>query len=225
MYVLGGRPGVGTTTLAINIAMKLLIRGKNVKYCSYQMSAKKLLKRMMVYLCAKTAQKKRYIDDENIKNLNLHIDDDPDFLLMDMETPIECQGTELPKYDLVVIDNFQELKREDLSERDICKMIKENAKRENNAVLLLTSLPSTDEFRMRKDYTPTLGDLYGPYAVSEFTDVVMLLSRDDYYDVNTKRRHVADLHIVKNITGLLATIHFVCIFHFQRIEELRRNDE
>jgi replicative DNA helicase len=58
----------------------------------------------------------------------------------------------------------------------------------------------------RTDKRPVLSDLRESGSIEQDADVVMFIYRDEYYDKDSEREGIADLHISKHRNGGLATI-------------------
>lgn len=125
---------------------------------------------------------------------------------------------EADKVDLIIIDYLQLIeydgnytdanRNEELSAE--CRMLKNLAAKTNAAVLVISELNRTPEYR--PDHRPMLSDLRGSGEIEEIADVVMLLYRQDYYHYQENDevdKNVADLSIAKNNYGPLRSVYLM----------------
>lgn len=72
----------------------------------------------------------------------------------------------------------------------------------------------------RRDPRPVLDDLSGPRSISEDADAVMLLYRQEYYDINAARKGVCEVIVAKNRFGPPGTADLAFVRRFARFEDL-----
>lgn len=212
--LLGARPSIGKTALAINIAENLLTQGKTIAFFSYEMSKEQLVERLLKSMSLVETGYKR---EMNIKewtklqkaanyllNKNLLIDDNPNKSVSDMQSM--CRKLKRQEgLDLVVIDYLQKVKsshrgtkREQLEQ--VSNDIKNMAKMLNVPVLVVSSLSRANETRDVK--IPVMSDLRETGQLEFDADVIMFLHREYYYDrTNIELKRDADVVIAKNRNG------------------------
>ncbi len=212
--LLGARPSIGKTALAINIAENLLTQGKTVAFFSYEMSKVQLVERLLKSASmVETGYKRNMSADEWRKlqnaanffiNRNLFIDDNPNKSVSDMQSM--CRKLKRQKgLDLVIIDYLQKVKsnvrgskREQLEQ--VSNDIKNMAKMLNVPVLVVSSLSRANETRDIK--VPLMSDLRETGQLEFDADVIMFLHRQYYYDrTNENIKRDADIVVAKNRNG------------------------
>lgn len=212
--LLGARPSIGKTALAINIAENLLTQGKTVAFFSYEMSKGQLVERLLKSASMVETGYKRNMSSEEWRKLqnaanffinrNLLIDDNPNKSVSDMQSM--CRKLKRQSgLDLVVIDYLQKVKsnikgsrREQLEQ--VSNDIKNMAKMLNVPILVVSSLSRANETRDVK--MPVMSDLRETGQLEFDADVIMFLHRQYYYDrTNEDIKRDADIVVAKNRNG------------------------
>lgn len=219
VYVLAGRPGMGKSAAALNIADHLTLRlNKHVAFFSLEMNHSQIIVRRVAALTGIDSQiiKKpwKYQDhqwpviieaQQRIKNSRLYVDDTPGIRPSQIYARSMRQKA-LHGLDLVIIDHFH-LTKSDTSRtqrrielNDTAEAILKIAKRLKVPVLLLAQLSRSCE--SRQDKRPVLADLKETGTIEEIAFAAMFLYRDEYYtgeacDVPNQ----AELNIAKNRDG------------------------
>jgi len=240
-YVLGGRPAMGKTALALNILCNAIDNGVNVTYFSLEMSKEKLIERLM-YMMAhislpRTADGlseedwKKLIDAAKmISESGLIVDDTPSISVEEIGWQKMCQ----PGYQdsqLIIIDYIQllnahicvdEYESETRQQRMdyIARELKKIARNTGIPVLGLSQLSRACE--RRADHRPILSDLRESAALEEMADVVMLLYRDEYYNFDSEIKGIADIIVAKNKAGYVAYTQFAYIRDYMKFANLVR---
>lgn len=230
LYALGGRPGMGKTALALNILYNAaLIQNKRCIYFSLKMSAIHLLKKLLCItgqIKAEGAVDNGYLSDKEYETLHVTGDRiiNAPITVEDRSRSIteifdrSSEINEADKVDLIIIDYLQLIeydgsytdanRNEELSAE--CRMLKNLAAKTNAAVLVISELNRTPEYR--PDHRPMLSDLRGSGEIEEIADAVMLLYRQDYYHYQENDevdKNVADLSIAKNNYGPLRSVYLM----------------
>lgn len=209
--VIGARPGMGKSDLALNIAINAALAGKHVGFFSLEMSRDLLTNRALGRLTGipATNQISGLVDDEQIaplvraggdlRAMPLHIDDGA-------AASVDVIGTRARKMqrrhglDLVVVDYLQIIaagnsrrNREANRTTDVTMIsqgLKALAKGLHVPLIALCQLSRAVE--AREDKRPTMADLRESGSIEQDADVVMFVYRDSYYldrDQPKQREH------------------------------------
>jgi replicative DNA helicase len=208
MIILAGRPSMGKTSLALNIAEHIgVIERAPVAIFSMEMGRQQIAER---FLCSKSetdAQKVRkgMLDTEHHEALRdacgelseapIYIDD------TSLLTPLElrAKSRRLKRlYDIrcIIVDYMQlmsggtgrfESRQQEIS--IISRYLKALAGELNIPVVVLSQLNRSPEGRL--DHLPRMSDLRESGSIEQDADVVMLLHREDYYQ-RSERLEISD---------------------------------
>ena len=218
LILLAARPGMGKTSLALNIALNVARSAeRTVAIFSLEMSREQLVTRLLSSeaLVENTRLKTgalRETDWEKIagatmllNKMDIRIDDNPMLSVADMNA--KCRR--LDNLALVVIDYLQlmtsaggtntrgENRQQVVS--DISRMLKIMAKELNVPVVCLSQLSRANE--KRDDKRPMLSDLRESGAIEQDADIVLFIYRDDYYNEDSEKRNIAECIVAKNRHG------------------------
>jgi len=187
--ILAGRPSMGKTALACNIARNVSERGQGaVVFFSLEMSKASLVRRLLSaeakisgWKLAEAAKDGRLAESANkLYTLDLWLDDRPGLTIGAMRPCLQ----KFDKVALVVIDYLGLVRpgreeRHDLRIGGITKATKAIAKEFNCHVMMLAQLNRSVE--NRNPPMPRLSDLRDSGNIEEDADNVMLLYRPGYY--------------------------------------------
>lgn len=219
LILLASRPGMGKTSLAMNIALHVAKQGIPVAVFSLEMPTEQLVRRML--------SGEAYIDQTKLRTgsmdrgewaklsaaissvgkAELYIDDNSMSTVSDMN----AQCRKIKNLGLVVIDYIQlmssaagstaENRQQTISE--ISRMLKVMAKELGVPVLCLSQL--SRESAKRADKRPTLSDLRESGSLEQDADVVLGIYREGYFD-NEAEVESAELIVMKNRNGMTCSI-------------------
>ena len=222
--LIASRPGMGKTSIALNIAMHVAKTSKKaVAIFSLEMSREQLAIRLLSsesFIDNKKLQTGRPSNDEwrkialaaaAISETDLRINDNPMLSVADMN----AQCRRIPNLGLVVIDYIQLMQSasgntgytgENRTQvvSDISRMMKIMAKELNVPVICLSQLSRANETRTNK--RPLLSDLRESGAIEQDADLVIGLYKDDYYNKDSDKPNVAECIILKNRRGETGTV-------------------
>ena len=217
MYIIGARPSMGKSALAMNIS-EYVSKEKNVLFISLEMSKKEYAQRLMVGRAgidinkintgdiseqelARVKLQKEYLD-----SLNLYIETKSPCKVSDIELAMINLISTKGSCDLVVVDYLQLLTPSSNSrnrENEVAEMsrdIKSLAVKYNVPIIVLSQLSRALE--SRDDKRPMLSDLRESGAIEQDADVVMFVYRDEWYHPeDPASRGMGDLLIRKNRGG------------------------
>ncbi len=218
LILLAGRPGMGKTSLALNMALNVAkSSGKTVAVFSLEMSGEQLVSRLLssealVENSRLKTGNLRETDWQKIADaamvlnqVDMRIDDNPLLTVADMNA--KCRR--LDNLGLVVIDYLQlmvsaggknyggENRQQVVS--DISRMLKIMAKELDVPVICASQLSRANE--KREDKRPMLSDLRESGAIEQDADIVLFLYRDDYYNEDSEKHNIAECIVAKNRHG------------------------
>jgi replicative DNA helicase len=209
LIVLAGRPSMGKTALATNIAFNVAKDGHAVHFFSLEMSAEQLAMRILAEKIEVPSSQLRAgkgsVNDNQMKrlvlkaqeldSLNLHIDQLGGASIAQVVARARRHKRK-HKTALVVIDYLQlmhashrrENRVQDITE--ITTGLKALAKELNVPVLALSQLSRATESRENK--RPQLSDLRESGSIEQDADVVLFVYREEYYAERDKPADVND---------------------------------
>ena len=207
LIILAARPGMGKTSLALNIAEHALIREKNknkvkpVLIFSLEMPATVLLTRMLASMSQVNLKNMNsgYLSVDNMNSLEGSfslLNDLPFFISDNSElTPseIRAQARRVARthgdIGLIIIDYLQLMNVGMRPEHRVAEIalisrnLKALAKEMNCPVLTLSQLNRNVD--SRADKKPMLSDIRDSGAVEQDADLILFIHRDDYYKKET----------------------------------------
>lgn len=213
LYIIGARPGMGKTTLAVNLAENMVAAGKAVLFVSLEMSdtqiaAKRISKETGFNYSAIISGKISRQNNPKIYEACQKLGDRP-FFISDRSGlnigDISALAYQVPDLQCIVIDYLGLIRSmtpetprpryEEITE--ISGQLKGLAKRLNIPVIVLCQLNRKNT--NRKDKTPLLQDLRDSGAIEQDADAVIFLHRPDYYEGKTESRaEIIKLIVAKN---------------------------
>ena len=240
LILLAARPGMGKTSLALNIALNVgKHSGKTVAMFSLEMSREQLAMRLLS--SEALVENNRLItgdlrDSDWIKvaeaagtltKTDIRLDDNPLLTVSDMSA--KCRR--LDNLGLVVIDYLQlmssagagvkhsgESRQQAVSE--ISRMLKIMAKELQVPVLCLSQLSRANE--KRDDKRPMLSDLRESGAIEQDADIVLFIFREDYYSPDSDKRNIAELIVAKNRHGETGKVELKWMPEFTTFDTLEK---
>ena len=220
LLILAGRPSMGKTALATNIAFHAARtvedteanRNHIVAFFSLEMSAEQLATRILAEQTAIPSERIRrgelsnddfermVIVSQELERLPLYIDDTPALSIAALRTRAR-RLKRSPGLSMIVVDYLQllhgsatarnENRVQELSE--ITRGLKTVAKELNVPVLALSQLSRAVE--NRDDKRPQLSDLRESGSIEQDADVVMFVYRDEYYLARKEPREGTPEHV------------------------------
>ncbi|MDR0555782.1 MAG: replicative DNA helicase [Holosporaceae bacterium] len=219
LIVLAGRPSMGKTALATNMAFNAAVAyakktegGGKVAFFSLEMSSEQLVTRILAQECVIPSEKIRRgeIKEEDfakiveahkkLMELPLFIDDTPALTI----SSVRSRARKLKRQhgiDLIVLDYLQLLqgsedKRNENRVQEISEVtrsLKALAKELDIPVLALSQLSRAVE--TRDDKRPQLADLRESGSIEQDADVVMFVYREEYYEARREPTPGTDRHV------------------------------
>jgi replicative DNA helicase len=238
LIVVAGRPGLGKSTLAVDMARTASVKhGKTSVIFSLEMSETELWDRIVSaegkvrIRDMKTPHSLQPSDyDRIIAALNL-IDAGGPLIIDDTPTSTVAQIRAKARrikarhnLDLIVVDYLQlmtsgrraENRQVEVSE--FSRQLKILAKEMQVPVIALSQLNRGPE--QRQDKRPMLSDLRESGALEQDSDVVILVHRPEVYEDDSPRAGEADLILAKHRGGPTSTITVAQQLHYSRFADL-----
>ena len=240
LILLAARPGMGKTSLALNIALNVgKNSGKTVAMFSLEMSREQLALRLLS--SEALVESNRLLTGELresdwmkvaeaagvLSRADIRLDDNPLLTVSDMNA--KCRR--LDNLGLVVIDYLQlmssaggsmkhsgESRQQAVS--DISRMLKIMAKELQVPVLCLSQLSRANE--KRDDKRPMLSDLRESGAIEQDADIVLFIFREDYYSPDSDKRNIAELIVAKNRHGETGKVELKWMPEFTTFDTLEK---
>lgn len=219
LVILAGRPGMGKTALALNIAKNAAVDANiPVAIFSLEMSKEQLSFRMLSSEARIDSSRLRrgFISQDDwikitdsagvLSQAPIFIDDSPNITALEIRA--KSRRLKMEKdIGLIIIDYLQLMKsrasaeRRDLEISEISRSLKALAKELDLPVVALSQL--NRKLEERSDKRPQLADLRESGALEQDADVVAFLYRDELYnkDENNPNKGKAELIVSKQRNG------------------------
>ncbi len=222
LLILAGRPSMGKTALALNIALNSWRNGHAVGIFSLEMSSEQLVLRMLSSESCIPYQKIRnaQLSSEEFMEMTdtaarlaeakIFIDDTPSLNIMELRAKARKLKSQVD-LELIVIDYLQLLNSHQRHENRtqeisaISRSLKALAKELDIPVLALSQLSRSLETRM--DKRPMLSDLRESGAIEQDGDVIFFVYRDVVYNPDTEYPDHAEIIIGKQRNGPVGSFH------------------
>jgi replicative DNA helicase len=250
LLILAARPGIGKTSLAMNIAMHAALKeDKAVAIFSLEMPADQLLMRLLASSARVDMKKLRGgrltpHDEEKFQemagalyNAPIYIDDSGGLSPFDLRAKARRLKQKDPRLSLIVIDYLQlmhqkgKVESRQLEVSEISRSLKQLAKELEVPVVALSQLNRKVE--ERKGGKPMLSDLRESGSIEQDADVVMFIHREDQDEGaeggggGGERSNTVipvELIVAKQRNGPVGSVDLVFLSEFTRFESRARGD-
>jgi len=240
LIIVAGRPSMGKTSLALQIAVEIAKLNGTVGIFSYEMTEKELTDRILyteamvdshVARSGKLNEegfKKLYDTASKISELPILLNDCTNNKLM----AIKSQARRLiakKKVELIIVDYLQKLYYDyhiDNRMDELTKItggLKLLAKELKVPIMLISQLSRALE--SRKDKRPKLSDLRESGSIEQDADIVAFVYRDEVYFKNTKYKGQAEIIIRKNRNGPTGTALVAWVDRFTKFSNLSYQED
>ena len=234
LVIVAGRPAMGKTSFAMNIAEHAAIKEKKVvAVFSMEMPGEQLAMRMISSLGRIDQHHIRTgkLDDEDWPRLTsavgilvdaaMFIDDTP--ALTPTELRARCRRIKRERgLDLVVIDYLQLMQTSGNRENrateisEISRSLKALAKEIRVPVIALSQLNRSLEQRPNK--RPMMSDLRESGAIEQDADLIVFVYRDEVYNEDSPDKGTAEIIIGKQRNGPIGTVRLTFLGKYTRFE-------
>lgn len=235
LVIVAGRPSMGKTTFAMNIAENISFADKHAMVFSLEMSKEALATRSLSAVSGIDHDRLmagKLNDDDwdkmtvglgKLHNAAMTIDDTGGLTVAQMLS--RCRKiARKQKIDIVVIDYLQLIKppySKTASNRNdevsaISAELKAMAKELRCPVIALSQLSRKVE--ERADKRPLMSDLRDSGALEQDADVIILMYRDDYYKPDSPFKGMAEANIGKHRNGKTGSVNLIFQGEFCRFK-------
>ncbi|CAD7772577.1 MAG: Replicative DNA helicase [Candidatus Methanoperedenaceae archaeon GB37] len=243
LIIIAGRPSMGKTAFALNIATNAATKYKiPVAIFSLEMSKEQLTTRMLCAEAKVDSQKLRsgFLAEHDwqllieaasvLSEAPIFIDDTPAISVLELRAKARRLKSE-HNINLIIIDYLQLMKGKSGNERreqeisEISRSLKALAKELNIPVVALSQLNRKVEDRENK--RPRLADLRESGAIEQDADLIAFLYRDEVYNQreDNPNRGIAEIIIGKHRNGPVGKVKLAFLEKFTSFENLQENYE
>jgi replicative DNA helicase len=233
MIVVAGRPSMGKTAFALNIAEHVGVELRlPVAIFSLEMSGPQLAMRLLssVGRLDQTRVRNGKLTDEEWDKMTvalgklheapIHIDETGAINPTDLRARARRLHRQCGKLGLIVIDYIQMMTSTKEGENratevsDISRAIKSLAKELKVPIIALSQLSRKVE--ERNDKRPLMSDLRESGAIEQDADIIMMMYRDEYYNKDTTEKGVAEAIVGKHRNGPVGTVHLTFLGEYTK---------
>jgi len=221
LVIVAARPGVGKTSLMLNLAYTAAMKYKQrVALFSLEMGNEQLVQRFVASETGIDSQRLRRGDlkeDEwgaltrvsmRMSDMQMFLDDSPSLTPLDLRVKARRVYQE-HGLDMIILDYLQLMQGENSNGRGMDNRVQEisyisralkQIARELNVPLIAGSQLSR-LVEQRADKRPMLSDLRESGSIEQDADIVMFIYRDEVYNPDTELKNIAEISIQKNRNG------------------------
>jgi len=239
LVIMAGRPSMGKTTLAMNVAEHVAIKSKlPVVIFSMEMPGESIVMRLLSSLCRIDQLKIRTgkLEDEDWPRISstvsmlseapLFIDDTPALSPAELRARARRLSKEHGQLGLIVVDylqlmqvpGFNENRTAEISE--ISRSLKSLAKELKVPVIALSQLNRGLE--QRADKRPVMSDLRESGAIEQDADLIVFIYRDEVYNENSPDKGIAEIIIAKQRNGPIGKVRLTFLGQYTCFENFTR---
>jgi len=234
LVIVAGRPSMGKTTFAVNMAENAAIGARvPTAIFSMEMPSEQLAFRMISSLGRVDQSHLRTgkFPDEDWSRINtavqlmsdapIYIDDSPGL----SPTEIRARARRLKReanLGLIVIDYLQLMQVHGNTENrateisEISRSLKALAKELRLPIIALSQLNRSVE--QRQDKRPVMSDLRESGAIEQDADLIIFIYREEVYKPDTPRKGIADISIAKQRNGPIGDFPLTFVGRFTKFE-------
>ena len=245
LIVVAGRPSMGKTALAMNIAENVLVENDEntgaVLVFSLEMPAQSLTTRLLSGMSRLDQQDVRSgkLDNKQVtqvveqskklRELPIYIDDSSLVSPMELRARARRINRQEPNgLSLIVVDYLQLMQVPGSFENrvnqisEISRSLKSLAKELNVPVIALSQLNRAVE--QRTDKRPMMADLRDSGAIEQDADVILFIYRDEVYNEDSDQGNKAEIIIGKQRNGPIGKTYLTFLKQYARFEDFVPDD-
>ncbi|MDY6805516.1 MAG: replicative DNA helicase [Cyanobacteriota bacterium] len=237
LIIVAGRPSMGKTSFAINIAHNIATTQKlPIAIFSLEMSKEQLVQRLLASeakIESNRLRAGRVSQNEwepliqaigTLSELPIFIDDTPNITVNEMRSKTRRLQTENGgALGLILLDYLQLMEGSGSDNRvqelsRITRSLKGLARELSVPIISLSQLSRSVETRTNK--RPMMSDLRESGSIEQDADLVIMLYREEYYNPDTPDAGIAEVIITKHRNGPVGTVKFLFDSQFTRFRNL-----
>jgi replicative DNA helicase len=242
LIIVAGRPSMGKTAFALNIATYASLNaGIGVAVFSLEMAREQLVLRMLCSEARVDNSKVRagYLGERDFPKLAnaagrlhdalIYIDDTPAISVLELRAKTRRLIRDREKkLGLVIVDYLQLMRgmgaasnrEQEISE--ISRSLKALAKELRVPVIALSQLNRRVEDR--GDRRPMMADLRESGAIEQDADVIAFIYRDEVYNQKSQDKGIAEVIVAKQRNGPIDTVRLAFLNEYTRFEDLAERE-
>jgi len=243
LIIVAGRPGMGKTAFALNIAANAAFTGAGVAVFSLEMAKEQLVLRMLCSEARVDSSKVRsgYLGERDFPQLAkaagrlheapIYIDDTPAISVLELRAKARrLVRDRSKKIGLIIVDYLQLMRgmgtasnrEQEISE--ISRSLKALAKELSVPVIALSQLNRRVEDR--SDRRPMMSDLRESGAIEQDSDVIIFIYRDEVYNKSDEsKKGLAEIIVAKQRNGPIDTVTLTFLNEYTRFENYTERDD
>ena len=235
LLIVAGRPSMGKTTLAVNMAEYAALHQRetraSVAIFSMEMPSEQVITRMLSSIGGvplSNLRSGKISDDDwvritsattQLSEAKIFVDETPALT----PTELRARARRVKRehgLDLIVVDYLQLMQVPGTKENraneiaEISRGLKVLAKELSVPVIALSQLNRGVEQRENKK--PVMSDLRESGSIEQDADMILLIYREEVYDRNTTKKGMAEIDLVKHRNGEIGTFILTFQGHFTR---------
>jgi replicative DNA helicase len=237
LIIVAGRPSMGKTALAINMAEHAIMKEEAPTLVfSMEMPAEQLVMRLLSSLgridqsrmrtgALEPAEWDRFSSAvAQLKNKPHFIDDTPALTPNDLRTRARRVSRQHGELGLVVVDYLQLMRGSGTPENrtneisEISRSLKAIAKEMRCPLIAISQLNRALE--NRTDKRPVMADLRESGAIEQDADLILFIYRDEVYNEESPDKGVAEIIIGKQRNGPIGRVRLSFLNHLTKFEDL-----
>jgi replicative DNA helicase len=235
LVIIAGRPSMGKTALALNIAEHVAVENRlPVAVFSMEMAGTQLAMRMLGSIGRLDQHKLRTgkLSDEDWNRLTtavgklhdapIHIDETPALNALELRARARRLHRQYGTLGLIAVDYLPLMEASTQGENrateisEVSRSLKALAKELKVPVVALSQLNRALEQRPNK--RPQMADLRESGAIEQDADLILAIYRDEVYNPDSPEKGIAEINILKQRNGPIGTVKLTFLGEHTRFE-------
>ncbi|MHC4861065.1 MAG: replicative DNA helicase [Planctomycetota bacterium] len=235
LIVVAGRPSMGKTTIALNVAEQIgVVEKVPVAIFSLEMAKAQLVMNMLCSNARVNAHSLRrgvVQPDEwpklsaaagRLSDAAIFVDDTPALSVLGLRAKVRRLKAR-QNIGMVIVDYLQLMEAPRAENRQqeithITRSLKSLARELEIPVIAISQLNRAVD--AREDHRPRMSDLRESGAIEQDADLILFLYRDEYYDPREDNQGIAEVIVAKQRNGPTGSVKLTFLNRFMRFENL-----